>query len=69
MSGTRCALVTGASGFVGSALVRCLLGEGMRVRALVRPTSRRDSLGKLDVETVEGDLRDRESLRARTSRR
>ena len=58
------ALVTGATGFLGSALVRCLIGEGMRVRALVRPTSRRDLLKGLDVETVEGDLRDRESLRA-----
>jgi dihydroflavonol-4-reductase len=57
------ALVTGGSGFVGSAVVRRLLGEGMAVRVLVRPTSSRMALHGLDVELVEGDLRDRLSLR------
>ena len=55
-------LVTGASGFIGSAIVRCLLGAGFSVRALVRPDSRRDNLSGLDVEIVTGDIRDRGSL-------
>ncbi len=56
-------LVTGATGFVGSAVVRELLAAGCRVRALVRPASRRDNLQGLDVETATGDLRDADSLR------
>ena len=55
-------LVTGASGFVGSAIVRCLLDAGFHVRALVRPHSRRDNLERLDVELATGDIRDRASL-------
>jgi dihydroflavonol-4-reductase len=61
-------LVTGASGFVGSAVVRHLIKAGHQVRALVRPTSSRTNLAELRVEIVEGDLRDVESLiRAMTS--
>lgn len=55
-------LVTGASGFVGSAVLRALVGEGHKVRALVRPTSPRENLEGLDVEIVEGDMRDGASL-------
>jgi dihydroflavonol-4-reductase len=55
-------LVTGASGFVGSAVVRHLIKAGHQVRALVRPTSSRTNLAELRVEIVEGDLRDVESL-------
>jgi dihydroflavonol-4-reductase len=51
-------LVTGASGFVGSAVARALLGAGYPVRALVRPSSPRGNLAHLDVERVEGDMRD-----------
>lgn len=57
------ALVTGATGFVGAALVRRLLAAGRAVRALVRPRSDRRNLAGLDVEAVEGDLEDAESLR------
>ncbi|MGH8110435.1 MAG: NAD-dependent epimerase/dehydratase family protein, partial [Rhodanobacteraceae bacterium] len=55
-------LVSGANGFVGSAVVRALLGHGYAVRALTRPTSDTASLDGLDVETVRGDLLDPASL-------
>ncbi|RMH33573.1 MAG: NAD-dependent epimerase/dehydratase family protein [Nitrospirae bacterium] len=56
-------LVTGATGFIGAAVVQALLQAGMEVRALVRPTSPRDNLEGLPVECVEGDLLDFTSLR------
>ncbi len=55
-------LVTGASGFVGAAVVRALLARGERVRVLMRPTSDRRNIDGLDVEIVEGDLMAPESL-------
>jgi len=55
-------LVTGATGFVGSAIVRLLLARGEGVRALARPESDRSNLAGLDVETAEGDLLDPASL-------
>ncbi len=57
-------LVTGASGFVGSAVVRQLLTQGETVRALLRPSSPRDNLQGLKVDVVLGDLGDRRSLAA-----
>jgi dihydroflavonol-4-reductase len=60
----RTALVTGASGFVGSAVVRAALREGMRVRAFVRPDSPRVNLDGLDVEIATGDATRRDDLRA-----
>ncbi|HXS79216.1 MAG TPA: hopanoid-associated sugar epimerase [Gammaproteobacteria bacterium] len=57
------ALVTGANGFLGSAVVRALLAEGSAVRALVRSGSDRRNLDGLDVEVAAGDLTDRDSLR------
>ena len=50
-------LVTGASGFVGSAVLRVLEGRGLRLRALVRATSPRANLDGLDCEIVTGDMR------------
>jgi dihydroflavonol-4-reductase len=57
-------LVTGATGFVGSAVAHALVNAGRDVRVIVRPTSRRENLGDLDVEVYEGDLTDPASLRA-----
>ncbi|MBW2168136.1 MAG: NAD-dependent epimerase/dehydratase family protein [Deltaproteobacteria bacterium] len=55
-------LITGATGFVGSAVIRQLLHAGHTVRALVRPNSDRRNLSGLPVEIVTGDLNDRASL-------
>ena len=55
-------LVTGATGFVGSAVARALLARGHRVRTLVRRGSDRANLAGLKVELAEGDLTDPASL-------
>ncbi len=57
-------LVTGASGFVGSAVTRALLARGEAVRVLVRPASDRANVAGLAVETAIGDLRRPDSLTA-----
>jgi len=56
------ALVTGASGFVGSAVARAVLARGHSVRVLVRRSGDRRNLAGLPVETAEGDLTDAGSL-------
>ena len=56
------ALVTGATGFVGAAVARALLGARWQVRVLARPGSDRRNLKSLDVEVSEGDLADSNSL-------
>ena len=55
-------LVTGATGFVGSAVARALLARGHRVRVLARPTSDRRNLAGLAVEIAEGAMEDSRSL-------
>src|SRR4029077_16378484 len=55
-------LVTGASGFLGSHVVRLLAERGEWVRVLLRPTSETRLLESLAVERVWGDLRDPGSL-------
>ncbi len=55
--------LTGATGFVGSAVAGKLAAEGFEVRALGRPGSPRAHLDGLGVEFVEGDMRDAESVR------
>lgn len=56
-------LVTGANGFVGSNLCRCLLDQGDDVAGLVRPASNRRFLnGIKGLNVVEGDITDRTSL-------
>ena len=56
-------LLTGATGFVGSAVLRCLVQAGHNVRALVRPTSDRRNLSGVDCEVITGDLADPDSLK------
>ncbi len=56
------ALVTGATGFVGSAVARLLLRRGFAVRALVRNTSDLSNLHGLNVELAQGDLTARHTL-------
>ncbi|MDT7043277.1 hopanoid-associated sugar epimerase [Candidatus Nitronereus thalassa] len=58
------ALVTGATGFIGSAVARALLATGTEVRALVRQGTDVRALDGLAVETVHGDLCDAASLRS-----
>jgi dihydroflavonol-4-reductase len=57
-------LLTGASGFIGSAVARALVEEGFSVRALVRSGSRRDHLVALGVDIVEGSINATESVSA-----
>ena len=60
--GQQTALVTGGTGFVGSAVVRALLAAGARVRALVRPGSDRRNLEGLAVDDRPGSLEDPASI-------
>jgi dihydroflavonol-4-reductase len=55
--GQQRALVTGATGFIGSAVARALLDVGWQVTALVEPGVDAGALHGLDVQRVEGDIR------------
>ena len=55
-------LVTGASGFIGSAVAKSLLQAGHDVRVLVRTTSSRTNLADPRLGIVEGDLSDAGSI-------
>ncbi|HKW26202.1 MAG TPA: hopanoid-associated sugar epimerase [Terriglobales bacterium] len=57
------ALVTGATGFVGSHVARLLADQGAELRLLVRPTSVTANLEGIAGESVSGDLREPETLR------
>jgi len=52
------ALVTGGCGFLGSWIVKKLLDRGVSVRVLAARGESRDNLAGLDVEVIEGDVRD-----------
>ena len=56
------AFITGASGFVGSAVARALIADGLAVRALVRSTSARTNFEGLDCQIAEGDILDEASV-------
>lgn len=58
------ALVTGATGFVGAAVARALLGARWQVRVLARQGSDRRNLSGLEVEVARGDLMDFDSIAA-----
>jgi dihydroflavonol-4-reductase len=62
-SGDRIA-VTGAAGFIGSAVVRSLLARGARVVALVEPGGDERNLEGLDVERIVLDVRDADAVTA-----
>lgn len=55
--------MTGATGYVGSAILRKLLRRDHEVRALVRQLERAGALRDLGVELVPGDLADAGALR------
>jgi len=56
------AFVTGASGFVGSAVARLLDARGFALRLAVRPQSKRDNLEGIDAKIVVADMRDGEAI-------
>ncbi|MBK5189786.1 MAG: NAD(P)H-binding protein, partial [Gemmatimonadaceae bacterium] len=61
------ALVTGATGLVGSHIVERLLADGWSVRALVRDAAAASWLGGAGAELARGELLDANSLRAAVS--
>lgn len=58
------AFVTGGSGFIGGDLIRRLVGDGRRVRALARTQASAEAVERLGAEPVHGDLSDAGSIAA-----
>lgn len=56
------ALLTGATGFVGGAVLRALVRAGHDVRVLVRPDADRSNICDMPVEVYHGDIRDRDAV-------
>ena len=57
-------LITGSTGFLGSAVLRELLDDGREVKLLIRKEADTSNIDGLDVEIAYGDLRDLESIRS-----
>ncbi len=57
-------LVTGSTGFIGSAITRELIKNGEEVKVLIRETSDTRNIDKLEVERVYGDIRDVDSMKS-----
>jgi len=62
-SSPRRIAITGATGFIGGAVAAALTRTGWGVRALVRSPSKAESLARLGVDSIPGDLSDTEALR------
>ncbi|KAG9415762.1 hypothetical protein AC1031_000140 [Aphanomyces cochlioides] len=58
----RTAFITGATGFVGTNVVNCLLRDGWEITALARANSKTDALNQRGVKCVEGVLWDAKSV-------
>ncbi|MBY0495723.1 MAG: NAD-dependent epimerase/dehydratase family protein [Cyanobacteria bacterium] len=56
--------VTGATGFIGGEIVKQLVGRGHKVVALVRSPEKAVMLKALGVEIHQGDITDRETIKA-----
>jgi len=59
-------MLTGGTGFLGSAIARALVAAGHEVRALARPGTPRDVLAGVPVDYAPGDLTDAASIAAAT---
>ena len=57
-------LVTGSTGFIGSAITRELIKNGEEVKVLIRKTSDTRNIDNLEIEKVYGDIRDVDSMRS-----
>ncbi len=55
--------IAGVTGFVGRHLLEALLQKGLKVRCLVRTSEKAERLRKLGIDTHQGDITDRESLK------
>jgi dihydroflavonol-4-reductase len=60
-------LITGGTGFLGTALARRLLADGAKVRILARSAGRASEMAALGAEIVTGDITDRDAVRAATA--
>jgi nucleoside-diphosphate-sugar epimerase len=59
---TQTAFITGGSGFIGGRLIKRLVADGARVRALARSDSSAAAVEALGAESVRGDLNDADSM-------